>query len=163
LVRPQVHSTKHYFQMSFGAVGTLAATNFRFAHAVNVVNKNQTFEVEEGSSIKAVYVELWLLNTSNDGSFTCAILKDTQDLLGPTFTEMAAIGDYNNKKNILFFAQGLTSNDGVGNPTPVYRGWLAIPKSKQRMGLGDSLSITLANPSANDLDFCGFVTYKEYT
>ncbi len=120
-------------------------------------------EVSEGSIIKAVYVELWTLGSSNDGFQIVVLEKSTQDATGPTFVEMAALGDYNNKKNILFTHQGLSANDGIGNPMPVMRGWYKIPKTKQRFGLGDRLNLNISNPSANTLTYCGFATYKEYT
>ncbi len=162
-MKAPIHSEKHYFQMSFATVGTLAAATQVVAHAVTMANKNAVNEVLEGSIIKAVYVELWTVSSASDGSEIVTILKDTQDLGGPTFAEMAALGSYNNKKNILFTHQGLSANDGINNPTPVIRGWIKIPKSKQRFGLGDKFLIVISNPSANDLDFCGFATYKEYT
>ncbi len=162
-MRAPVHSTKHYVQTSLSTLAAGGTVNIRLALAVEVVDKNIVSEIEEGAIVKAVYVEHWLQNDGNDASEIFVIFKDTQDLAGPSTGEMAALGTYNNKKNILFVHQGLSSNESIGNPIPVHRGWIKIPKSKQRMGLGDSINIQMSNPSAGVLTHCGFATYKEYT
>ncbi len=149
--------------MSLSTITTGARTTTILAQAVHVVDKNSVFELEEGALVKACYIELWMDSSSADGSEVVILEKAPLDDTGPSTTEMAALGDYNNKKNILFTHQGLSANDGVGNPTLAMRGWYKIPKSKQRFGLGDKLNLTIFNPSANTLTFCGFATYKEYT
>ncbi len=78
--------------------------------------------------------------------------------------DATALHDYDNKKNILFTAQGLlTPNDG--GQVPVLRGWYKIPKGKQRFGLKDKLSVAVRNNNATaiDINFCGLAIYKEYT
>ncbi len=162
-MRPVIHSQKHYVQITRSSVSTVSNNNERLINAVAVSNKNLVDEVEEGATVKAVYVELWVLDTGNDGSHIVILSKPPQDNAGPVFSNMNALGNYNNKKNILFTHQGLSPNDGVGDPQMVMRGWYKIPKSKQRFGLGDSLVLSITNNSLNDLDYCGFATYKEYT
>ncbi len=159
-----VHSNKHYVQISRSSLATVTRVSVDLVLAVESTVANAVDEVAEGATVKAVYIELWLLNTSNDGSDIVCVIKN---LAGgatlPNFTQMNALGTYNNKKNILFTHQGLSSNNGVGNPIPVLRGWIKIPKSKQRFGLGDELNISIANNGPSALEFCGFATYKEYT
>ncbi len=162
-MRPLIHSTKHYVQMSRSTVLTVAANNEDLAHSVTVPNKDAVDEVEEGASVKAVYIELWLLDSSNDGSNIVVLSKEPTDGAGPAFGNMNALGTYPNKKNILFTHQGLTPNDGVVGPVRIMANWYPIPKSKQRFGLGDKLVLTIANNGANNLFYCGFATYKEYT
>ena len=163
MVRPQVHSTKHYVQLPIDQIATGTRQTSQIVNAVATLNKNLASEVEEGNTIKAVYFEMWLQNQSNLGEFILAITKSGEDLTGPTFAEMAALHNYNNKKNVLYVTQGLTSNDGVSGPVNVIRGWIKIPKSKQRFGLGDKLTLNISNVSAGDLNRCGFCTYKEYS
>ncbi len=81
-----------------------------------------------------------------------------------TTAQMAALHDYDNKKNILFTSQALSPID-ESMMIPVMRGWYKIPKGKQRMGLGDQLKISIRNNNATaiDVNFCGLVIYKEYT
>jgi len=43
----------------------------------------------------------------------------------------------------------------------MYKGWIKIPKSKQRMGLGDRIVVQTFAQALDMID-CGFETYKEY-
>ncbi len=162
-MKAPIHSIKHYRQMSRTEVTTLTLTNEALAIGVQSTLANLENEVREGSVIKSVYVELWLLDSAADGSNTVTLSKDNSQSAGPTFSEHAALFNYVEKKNILFTHQGLSSNNGVGNPIVVMRGWFKIPKSKQRFGLGDTLNLNISNQGPNTLEFCGFATYKEYS
>ncbi len=158
-----VHSVKHYVQFPIDQIGTGTIQNITLVKAVESTVANAATEVEEGSIIKAVYVQLLLQNQSNLGEFICALEKAPNNSAGMTFAQSASLFTYNNKKNIFYVSQGLTSNDGVGNPQVTIRQWFKIPKGKQRFGLGDALVLSIANVSANNLDRCGFATYKEYS
>ncbi len=162
MVRPMVHSTKHYVQQSIGSAVVGTETDTIVARAVNVVDKNAVNEVEEGTSIKAVYCELWLRSAATAASsFVFIFCKRPSGVNSPTDAEMAALGDWDNKKNVLFTSQGLT-NDVDSTAMSVYRGWLKIPRGKQRMGLGDELSWHL-RAVGQTINFCGFQLYKEYS
>ncbi len=161
MVKPMVHSTKHYVQQSIGTVVVGTNENETFAIGVSVANKDQVFEVEEGSTVKAVYVELWIRSAATAAaSFTFCICKRPSGFAAPTDAQMAALGTWGNKKNVLFTAQGLV-NDVDSSALNLYRGWIKIPKGKQRMGLDDILSWHLRTVGQS-INFCGFVTYKEY-
>ena len=161
MVRPMVHSTKHYVQKSIGTVIAGAVEDESFTISVPVVDKNAVFEVEEGSSVKAVYVELWIRSAATAGaSFVFIICKKPVGTNNPSAAEMAALGNWDNKKNVLYTTQGLT-NDVDSTALSLYKGWVKIPKGKQRMGLGDVLSWHLS-AVGQSINFCGFVTYKEY-
>jgi len=162
-LRPVIHSQKHYVQQSLATVATVSRIAIDIIVAVEGTVANLVNEVIEGAVVKAVFFELWLLDSGNDGSNTVTVTKQPMTVAGPTFAEMAALGTYVNKKNVLFTHQGLSSNDGIGNPVQVLGGWIKIPKSKQRFGLGDKLTLCISNNGANNLNFCGFTTYKEYT
>ncbi len=162
-MKPIIHSTKHYVQLPFNAISTGTRTIDTIITAVEGTVANLATEVVEGTSIKAVFVEMWLQNSANDGHQIVVLEKVANGQTGPNFAGMAALDSYTNKKNILFTHEGLSSNDGVGNPIPILRQWIKIPKGKQRFGLGDSLLLTISNPSSNNLNRCGFATYKEYS
>ncbi len=162
-MRAPIHSTKHYVQITRSTVATVTRSIEDIILAVEGTVANLVDEVEEGAIVKAVYIELWLLNASNDGSDVVTVGKYSAGGNGPNFTGMNSLGTFVEKKGILFTHQGLSSNNGVGNPIPVLRNWIKIPKSKQRFGLGDSLRITIANNGPSTLEYCGFATYKEYT
>ncbi len=163
MVRPMVHSVKHYVQFGIDQIttGTLQANII--ASAVVGPSADSANEVKEGSSIKAIYFEFWLQNQGNLGEFIATITKDPELGNGPTFVEQASLFTYTNKKNVLYTTQGLTSNDGVSGPVNIIRGWVKIPKSKQRFGLGDRVHFNISNVSSGDLNRCGFATYKEYS
>ncbi len=162
-MKAPIRTVKHLVQMPFDQIATGTRQNNTLVFAVPKLSVNLSTEVEEGAIVKAIYVELWTQNSANDGHEVVVLEKTNNNLAGPTFAEMAALFSYENKKNILFTHEGLTSNDGVGNPIAVLRQWIKIPKSKQRFGLGDGIALTLSNPSSNNLNRCGFAVYKEYT
>ncbi len=156
-----VHSTKHYVQQSIGTVVVGTNEDEDLVIAVPVVDKNIVTEVEEGATVKAIYIELWIRSAATAAaSFVFIVCKRPSGTNNPTDAEMAALGDWNNKKNILFTSQGLT-NDVDSSAMNLYRGWIKIPKGKQRMGLGDVLSWHLRTVGQS-INFCGFATYKEY-
>ncbi len=159
-MKAPIKSKKHYRQYPIDQVLTGVSETILLIDANNGVSSD---EVEEGSIIKAVFVECWLQNQGNLGESIVTITKGVAGDSGPTFAEMGNLFAYNNKKNILFTHQGLTSNDGVSGPVRILNGWIKIPKSKQRFGLGDRLSLNIANVSSNSLNRCGFAIYKEYT
>ncbi len=164
MVRPMVHSQKHIVQFSIGSVTGGLVEHNTIAEAVAVANKNIPHEVEEGTTIKAVYVEMWLKagEASNLGTYVFTIHKIPGGGSNFTFAQMAQLNDAPNKKNILFTSQGLV-NTAAGSATNVIRDWVKIPKSKQRMGLGDFLMMSLSAAATIDIDRCGVALYKEYT
>ncbi len=162
MVRPMVHSTKHYVQTSIATVTGGAVLNTILVDGVAVAAKDTVFEVEEGNSVKAIYLEYWLRSaTTTGGSGQAIISKQIADASNPTATEMAALGDWDNKKNILYTTMGLY-NDVDADAINIYKGWLRIPKGKQRFGLSDRLTLSVFSPTI-DLHLCGFATYKEYS
>ncbi len=161
-MKPIIHSQKHYVQISRSSVATVARNVEQLIKAVAVANKDAVDEVVEGAIVKAVYIELWVLNTGNDGSHIVTLTKNNNNDNGPNFTQMNSLGTYAEKKNVLYTQQGLDPNDATSQPVVVTKQWHKIPKSKQRFGLGDVLNLNIANNSAQGLDYCGFATYKEY-
>ncbi len=162
-MKAPISSTKHYVQFTEFAVASASVTTNLLIDAVAVVDKNTPAEVEEGSIIKAVYIELWLLaSQSTPGSFVVILEKQNGGISNPGFSNMTTLGDYRNKKNILYTTQGLLAENN-SNPTPVMRQWFKIPKGKQRFGLDDQLKVQIAAIGAESIDGCSFATYKEYT
>ncbi len=164
-MKAPITSRKHIFQISQATVGQGAIVNTEFANAIEGT-RSEPAHVAEGSGIKACYVEFWVSQDSASvvGSYTVILQKNPGNNVAITVANMAALHDYDNKKNILFTGQGLlTPTDG--GQVPVMRGWYKIPKGKQRMGLGDAWEIIIRNSNATaiDINFCGLVIYKEYT
>jgi len=162
-LRPIIHSVKHYVQMTLTEATTLTRNTEVLVQAEESTAANLGNEVEEGALVKAVFIELWIEAESNSGFFTIIVEKSMAGAAAPTFTQMTDLFSYPNKKNILYTTQGLTSNDGVGNPIPILRQWFKIPKGKQRFGLKDKIILSIASRGANNINYCGFATYKEYS
>ncbi len=164
-MKAPIHSKKHIFQISQSTVGQALAVTTTFVQALEGA-PTQPQHIAEGAIVKSCYLEFWVSQDSASvvGSYTIVLVKDPGGNAAPTAANMAALHDYSNKKNILFTAQGLlTPNDG--GQVPVLRGWYKIPKGKQRMGLGDTLRVTIRNNNATaiDINFCGLAIYKEYS
>ncbi len=162
-MRPVIHSTKHTVQVPISQIATGVRENITIFQAVQSTIANASTEIEEGSIVKAVFVEMWLQNQGNLGHSVVILEKVPNGVTGATFTNMGTLFDYTNKKNIFFTHEGLTANDAIGNPIPVIRQWFKIPKGKQRFGLGDRLVLTVSNPSSSDLNRCGMFVFKELT
>ena len=162
MVRPIIHSTKHYTQQSIGSSVVGTPTNTVIAVGVPVADKNTVTEVEEGATVKAIYLEMWLRSAATAAaSFTFVVCKRPSNTPSPTAADLAALGDWDNKKNILYTTQGLT-NDVDSTAVNIYKGWIKIPKGKQRMGINDVWSWHLS-AIGQTINFCGFQLYKEYT
>ncbi len=164
-MRPIIHSKKHIVQISQGTIAQAASLGTDLVTAAEAPS-TQPNVVEEGATVKAVYIELWLGNASATvvGSYTCIVLKIPGGADLPDAGEMAALHDYKNKKNILFTSQALLPPTD-GGQIAILRSWIKIPKGKQRWGLNDKFQVVVRNnnSTAISINFCGMATYKEYT
>ncbi len=161
-MRPIITSRKHILQIPIDSrmAGTSSTTNI--ARAEQVADHTNVSHVDVGATVKAVYIELWLLAGSQQpGSITVTVEKLPSNLNGPTFTQMATLHTYPNKNNIFYSTQGLTP-DANGNPIPFIRQWIKIPKGKQRMSINDKLVFTVS-ANVEDISTCGLIIYKDYT
>ena len=161
MVRPMVHSEKHFIQFPQFAIAANTIGQRLVVDAVQVLNKDATSEVEEGSAVKAVYFEFWLVNSDATIDFAVATIeKLPANAPAMTLTNANNLQAYPNKKNIFWTFEGILPGD-TANPIPIIRMWLKIPKSKQRMGLADKIAINFA-AGASNVTICGFALYKEY-
>ncbi len=162
MVRPIVNSVKHYVQHSISTVTASTITSVELIHTQKVEDVALVNDVREGAIVKAVFIEFWVrAGDTAAGSGIITVEKIPIDGANASTAEMAALGDYNNKKNVFYVTQGLY-NDQDADAVPVLRQWIKIPKSKQRFGLGDRLFINFFAQGAIDMHICGFSTYKEY-
>ncbi len=145
-------------QTSLFTVASGAITNVTLINATAVPTGD--LEVREGAKISAIYCEYWI-HTDDASSGTSVITLEKISSGGPNMltTNAADLGSYPNKKNIFYTHMGLTPNN-VTYPMSAIRGWIKIPKSKQRFGLGDKLKLNFFGQS-NGLSVCGIAIYKE--
>ncbi len=165
-MRPPIHSVKHYVQTSLTTVGAPAPAilAIELVKAENISAVSLVQDVQEGSIIKAVYVEYWLRTPDTVGGSAIVTLEKLPGaaVTNMTTAESAALGNYDNKKNVLYTFMGLVNDQSADALAPV-RGWIKIPKSKQRFGLNDKLFLNVHANTTIDVLICGFCTYKEYT
>ncbi len=159
-MRPTINSEKHVVQFSLFAVASGAITNLAIATAINVPT-SAVADVREGSVIKAVYVEMWLTSDDAAAGTTIVTLEKIQSgVAGMTAASSAALNAYANKKNVLYTCMGLLPPN-VQPPFNCVKGWIKIPKGKQRFGVGDRLALNVHGQS-NGIAGCGIAIYKEY-
>ncbi len=154
-----INSIKHYVHVISQNIASGANQNVLLVDAVaKGAARSSTANVEEGAIVKAVYIELWLSGVV-DQQATWVLAKRPASVAAPTVVQMANLASYENKKNILVSGQGMPPSGG--NQIPMFKGWYAVPKGKQRFGLGDILGITI-NATGGTIRICGIATYKEY-
>ncbi len=158
-----INSVKHVVQKANSSIATGTILNVVVVDAIaKGAARSNTFDVEEGAIVKAVYVECWIKSNASAGSSaqqTTFFEKIVSGQNTMTFTESSNIQSYENKKNILYSSQGVLG-DLTTNAVPVIRQWIAIPKGKQRMGFSDRLVLSIA--AVAELQQCGLFIYKEY-
>jgi len=157
-MKPVIHTEKHIIQLTPTNVGLGAIDNQTMASAVAA--PTGATEVREGSSIKSVFIEMWI--TSDDGAAGSTVVtleKRTGGSPAMLYAQSIALNSYANKKNVLYTTQGLTPPN-IQSGILFLRGWHKIPKGKQRFGLSDILILNISGIS-NGATFCGFWTYKE--
>ncbi len=159
-----INTIKHFVARTNTEVVMGTAATLPVVTAVNAPATGSTDEVIQGAIIKAVFLEMWIVNNGSSGNSTQAVMtleKVTGTGVNPTFTNMLNLMAYTNKKNILQTFQGVIGPKDAVNPMSPLRGWFKIPKGKQRFGLNDRLIFTIATVAIG-LRTCGMFIYKEY-
>ena len=158
-MKPPINSEKHIVQQTPTSVSMGATFAIPMVEAAQSPSLSK--DVRVGAVVKACYVELWVIS---GGAAVGSTITTVEKLVSGQ--DFAAIGDmtnlnsYANKKNILETHQGILGDMNT-NTVPFYRGWIKIPKGKQRFGQGDRLVLNVFGLSS-DVDFCGVFIYKEY-
>ncbi len=163
--QPIIQSVKHYVPQTDTAIASGARNVNVIADAVVAPAATNVFDVEQGSIIKAVWVEMWISldgASGSRGTFTACLEKAPLGTF-PTFTNLLNLQSYENKKNIFYTTQGIINSDIDQGTLAILRQWFLIPKGKQRFGLGDRLILSIANTSGDNMRNCGMFTYKEYS
>ncbi len=162
MVRPVIHSEKHYIHDALFSLAAGALTSRTLLTAVVVASKDAAAEVVEGSIVKAIHIQYSLVSNTADSecSFNVTVEKRPSAAATMTFTQSQNLGSYPNKNNVFFTSQGIGPEEKT-YPRDVIDMWLPIPKGKQRMALGDVIAINFASISSG-LQACGISIYKEY-
>ncbi len=159
-----INSRKHYVPRGVTAIAAAAILNIPIATAVDVPVNTVNTEVEIGSLVKAVYVEIWVRGDDESAPPANALVT-FEKLEGSSasmiFADAALLNIYDNKSNIFYVTEGLVSAGTANSAIPLIRNWIKIPKGFQRMAIGDRLVLNVVALN-HDLEVCGIFVYKEY-
>ena len=159
-MRAIINSIKHYFHTPSTVIVSGAQLAIVLVNALAKGAARATaVSVEEGCIVKAVYLEYWIAGATALNTAAWCVVKRPAGVVGPTAAQMANLGSYPNKKNIFHAGEGLVPANG--NTLSIYKGWIKIPKGKQRFGLGDLLQVNIAAVGTT-VNVCGLTVYKEY-
>ncbi len=164
-MQPPIHSIKHFVARTNTSLAVGARIGLLIAHAVVSPAVTLTTDVNEGSVIKALWIDMWCSAkgaTNTDTQVVITLEKIPALATAATFGQMLSLQAYPNKRNILFTFQGVLSAqiDGAQPISPL-RGWVKIPKGKQRMALDDKWVLNIATVGQN-VQTCGMFIFKEY-
>ncbi len=105
-----VNSIKHYVQHENAVVGSAAVRTIEVIDTVGQAAVANANDVVEGAVIKAVFIEMWIKSgatAGNDTKFQLSIEKLPAGGTLNTFAGMNNMMAYLNKKNVLYFTQGV--------------------------------------------------------
>jgi len=160
-----IQSRKHILPQGVGAIAAAGISNIAIATAVETPTPLTTFsEVAIGSIIKAVYLELWVRGDDESAApanVQVSFEKLTGSMAAMIFADGNTLNAYDNKSNIFYVTEGLTSAGTANSGIPFLRGWFKVPKGFQRMANGDRLVLNVLALN-HDLEICGIFIYKEY-
>ncbi len=160
-LQPTINTEKHYGQLTLTSVAFGVVSNGVLIDAVAVSDKTAASEVEEGSTVKTIFIERWITSDDAEQSTMVLIVEKVPAGQAPaTAAQMANLNDYPNKKNVLYTTQGIV-NPVAGVTIPGIRQWITIPNGKRRFGLGDRLFVNIL-AQADGLNICGFQIFKEW-
>jgi len=160
-MRAVINSEKRILQVTLSSVATGTTGYQTLVKAEQSVGSTDPTSVAAGSVVKAVYLELWILAGAQQPATTTTIVyKLATGADNPSSVDMGNLNAWVGKKNILESHQGLVG-DANSNPIPFYRGWIKIPKGKQRFGLGDQLNFAVKSIT-DSVEFCGIAIFKVY-
>ncbi len=163
MVAPIV-SIKHFVARALTSTGAGAMSNLSLVVSVAQTAVVNTRDVVEGSIVKAVWIELWIISTDGTGlisQFVITLEKLPAQATAMTAAQALNLMAYPNKKNILYTTQGMIGSEVDGQPVPIIRQWFKIPKGKQRMGLGDRINLNFTTVG-QAVSSCGMFIFKEY-
>ncbi len=159
---PPLHTVKHIVQQTTGEVTVGTIDNIDVIETVELSAVADANHVPSGSVIKAVYVEIWLNGEATspaEPQFIFTVEKVQNGAAAMTFAQGNAMMAYTNKRNVLFISQGILGPEG-NQSVPIHRGWIKIPKGKQRFALGDHLFVNISSVT-HDIQRCGVFIYLE--
>jgi len=162
MVRPSINSEKKIVQITLSSIAENGQLALVIAEAQQDGNTALADVVDVGTIIKAIYCEMWFQGAGTQPSTTTAMVVKSPNGVGtPTVGEFTNLNTWSNKNNILEMHQGIVGDSNT-NPVPFYRGWIKVPKGKQRMSVGDKFHFAVKGITEGT-EICGLFIYKAYT
>ncbi len=162
-MRAVINSVKHIIQITptTTAAGAVQKITLCEGTGQGDLPANNVVEVRAGAVVKAVYCELWITGDGTESSSSTWIFRVRPPGEGNmTFGEINALQGFVGKNTVLFSGQGLVPPN-TQHPMSIFKGWIKIPKGKQRIPLGGQLEIVVSSIT-NGVTVCGLFIYKEY-
>ncbi len=161
-MRQIINSEKRIVQVTLSNVAVGDTAIVTIVNAQQSPTASNPTHVKVGTIVKAIYAEMWVMGAGQQPStLTTLVMKNPGGDQNIDSTDMTNLNGYNQKNNIFELHQGLVG-DANTNPAPFYRGWIKIPKGKQRMALGDLFQFAIKSITEGS-QFCGFFIYKAYS
>ncbi len=161
--RPVIDSNKNIVS-AFTALADGTKLNVTIAEAQDSATLAVSKDVERGCVIKAIWIEFWISATAVvapavTNGIDCYLWKNPgSNLTSPT---PGTEGTSNEKRFIFRVWKGLIGTRTEGFEPYTFKGWIKIPKGKQRMAANDLWQIVLLSSGVNAI-FCHKFVYKWY-
>ncbi len=154
---------KHYVQAGPAVTAAAAITKLPIAISVALNAANAANEVPLGAHVKAVFIELWVGGDGLGGTLSqCDIMVAKNNIAEDTALTAAQSllpNDLEWKNQIFLKSKGNLESRIDAGFIPFLRGWVKIPKTHQRFGKSDMLSLYITASTAA-VSFCGQIVYK---
>ncbi len=138
--------------------------NILIARAVDSATNAVVIDVERASTIKAIWLEIWIYDSATAVVGTTSgidfyIWKNVGNNL--TAPIPGTEGTSNEKRFIFKSWKGLTGARTEGAPPYAWRGWIKIPRKYQRMATDDIIELRFNATGINKI-LCTNLIYKWY-
>jgi len=157
-IRP-VNSLKHEIIFTNIGIDASAIQRTVLADAVKPASVNLVSEIETGSVVNSVYVEINV--SALETGVTKTVNWKIQKITGNVAPSSPALGSQVDQKRILKRGMEMLP---VAVATIFKRTFVVrLPRNLRRFGIGDKLELVWIASSTETINFCGIAIYKHYT
>ncbi len=162
-IRP-VHRIKHVVDTQ-GATTAGGTTTIVLIEAVDAPVLANTDEVETGSKVNAIYmnVEAYATSSAALSNIYMLVMKNPGNNLA--IPSANTVGQNDNKRFVIHqemkMLQKEPSGELGGNPRTIFNGVIVIPRGYRRFGPQDRLILHLLTPGVSS-EVCSQTHYKEF-
>lgn len=158
-LRP-VNRIKHVVDVQGGALlGVQALQNL--ITTVDAPLIANTFQVETGSTVNAIYLKVEVNATSSAALSNVYMFVAKNPGNNLTFPNANAVGGVDNKKYVIHQEMVMMQQVTNSNPRTLFNGVIVIPRGYKRNGPSDRLILAIFSPGVN-INFCVQCHYKEF-